>query len=228
MDRPIVVATVKSWNLLEAERLSKHYDVRIIERKEDLTPEKIREINPSYIFFPHWSWMIPDEIFNNFVCVVFHMTDLPFGRGGSPLQNLINRGIFKTKISALKVEHGLDTGPIYLKKDLDLSNGNADEMLQRASRIIFREMIPAIAEMEMDPKPQEGEPLLFKRRKPEESELDGEKIETPEDLYHFVRMLDGEGYPAAFFQVGNMKVKLSGAKMENGKVEGKWEVEIDE
>ncbi len=51
--------------------------------------------------------------FFNFNCVVFHMTDLPFGRGGSPLQNLISRGIYKTKISAIKVVKEIDAGPIY-------------------------------------------------------------------------------------------------------------------
>jgi len=47
------------------------------------------------------------------------MTDLPFGRGGSPLQNLIVRGFTHTKLSALRVEKGLDTGDIYLKEDLE-------------------------------------------------------------------------------------------------------------
>ena len=30
------------------------------------------------------------------------MTDLPYGRGGSPLQNLIIRGFESTKISAIE------------------------------------------------------------------------------------------------------------------------------
>ena len=44
------------------------------------------------------------------------MTDLPFGRGGSPLQNLIVRGYKSTKLTAIKVQSGIDTGDIYLKK----------------------------------------------------------------------------------------------------------------
>ena len=47
------------------------------------------------------------------------MTDLPFGRGGSPLQNLIERGIKQTKISAIKCVKELDGGDIYLKRDLE-------------------------------------------------------------------------------------------------------------
>ena len=46
------------------------------------------------------------------------MTDLPYGRGGSPLQNLIVRGWKETKVLALKVVEELDAGPIYYKKRL--------------------------------------------------------------------------------------------------------------
>lgn len=44
------------------------------------------------------------------------MTDLPYGRGGSPLQNLIVRNHYKTKISEIRVKKEIDSGPIYLKK----------------------------------------------------------------------------------------------------------------
>ena len=59
------------------------------------------------------------------------MTDLPFGRGGSPLQNLITRGISKTKISALRCNEEIDAGPIYLKRPLSL-HGSAEEIYQLA------------------------------------------------------------------------------------------------
>ena len=64
------------------------------------------------------------------------MTDLPYGRGGSPLQNLIVRGHSETKISALKVEKKLDTGDIYLKKNLSLE-GSAQKIFQRANTSII-------------------------------------------------------------------------------------------
>ncbi|MDZ7775688.1 MAG: hypothetical protein U5L09_08890 [Bacteroidales bacterium] len=75
---------------------------KIINKKEELSLELLKKITPEYVFFPHWSYIIPESIFNNYECIVFHMTDLPFGRGGSPLQNLISRGYKETKISALK------------------------------------------------------------------------------------------------------------------------------
>ncbi len=37
------------------------------------------ELKPRYVFFPHWSHIIPQDIYENFECVIFHMTDFPFG-----------------------------------------------------------------------------------------------------------------------------------------------------
>ena len=120
----LVIATTKSWNIEHYEELKAKdaaHQWFLIEKKENLTPERLRQHNPRYVFFPHWSWIIPRDVYEHYECVVFHMTDLPYGRGGRPLQNLIVRGHKETKISALRVEAGIDTGDIYLKRDLSLA-----------------------------------------------------------------------------------------------------------
>ena len=132
-----VVATIKSWNLAYAEKLKEKYpqhEFIIVSSKEQLKELPLEDIQPKYIFFPHWSWIIPETIHTKYSCVVFHMTDLPFGRGGSPLQNLLLRGIYQTKISAIRVAKELDGGEIYLKEDLDISTGSADDILKRAAK----------------------------------------------------------------------------------------------
>ena len=131
-----VIATTKSWNIENAEKLKIKYpndSFYIITEKEKLTEKELETLNPRYVFFPHWSWIIPKNVFQKYQCVVFHMTDLPFGRGGSPLQNLIVRGIYSTKVTAIKVDEGLDTGDVYLKEPVNIEEGNADEILCRIS-----------------------------------------------------------------------------------------------
>ena len=96
MARPsIVVATPhRRHDHLEQQlriQLSNHEVVRVRER-QGLSLEALRAIDPDFVFFPHWSWLIPEDIHGRFECVIFHMTDVPYGRGGSPLQNLIVRG----------------------------------------------------------------------------------------------------------------------------------------
>lgn len=217
--KAFVICTRKSWNIKWAERLRWEYegiyDVMVITEKEMLRPEVLEKIRPEYIFFPHWSYIIPKEIFKAYPCVVFHMTDLPFGRGGSPLQNLIVRGFKKTKLSAISVDEGLDTGAVYCKEDLDLS-GNADEILRRASDIIFTRMIPYLLKEHPKPIPQSGEAVVFKRRKPEDGKLLSEM--EAETIYDYIRMLDGEGYPSAFLEFGDYVLRFSKAAFADGKV----------
>ncbi len=87
------------------------------------------------------------------------MTDLPFGRGGSPLQNLITRGVKSTKISALRCTDVLDGGPIYLKEELSLQ-GSAEDIYIRADSIIEK-MIAAILLTNPEPLEQTGEVVFF-------------------------------------------------------------------
>lgn len=215
----ILVVTLKSWNVKNAiqlkEDMKDNFNVHIITNKEDFNVENVSNINPSYIFIPHWSWIISEDISENFNCVVFHMTDLPFGRGGSPLQNLIERGIENTKISAIKVESGIDSGSVYMKKDLNL-NGTAEEIFIRASNIIFKNMIPEIVSQNLTPIEQTGEVVEFKRRNPEQSEIKPDF--DLEKIYDYIRMLDGEGYPGAFIKFGKYKLEFSRASFKGDKI----------
>jgi len=81
--------------------------------KEELAADRIKEISPRFIFFLHWSWKVPIEIINDWECVCFHMTDVPYGRGGSPLQNLIVRGYSEIKLTALRMVKAFDAGLVY-------------------------------------------------------------------------------------------------------------------
>jgi methionyl-tRNA formyltransferase len=173
-----------------------------------------REISPRYIFFLHWSWKVPDEIVNGFECVCFHMTDVPFGRGGSPLQNLIVRGHRETKLTALQMTRKFDAGPVYLKEPLSLEGG-AEEIYLRAGRLSAK-MIQRIVWEEMTPVAQQGKAVNFKRRKPEDS-----RVGSPaslEELYNFIRMLDADGYPRAFLQHAGFRFELSRPALYDGRI----------
>ncbi len=177
------------------------------------TPSELIEYTTAnqydYIFFPHWSHIIPAEIYETQQCVVFHMTDLPYGRGGSPLQNLIVRGIQHTRISALRVSEGLDTGPIYLKRDLSL-HGTAREVFLRAGEVM-EQMIRDIIATQPQPVPQTGEPTLFKRRKPAQGDLS--PLEELSQAYDHIRMLDADGYPPAFVETAHFRFEFFRASL---------------
>lgn len=223
----IVIATLKKWNLKNFKKLQKlypYFKFILIKDKESLNLSLIHSINPRFIFFPHWSYKISQEIYQNYECIVFHMTDLPFGRGGSPLQNLIAQGIKKTKISALRVCEVLDGGDIYLKEPLDISKGSAKKIYQESSEIIFFKMIPYILQNKPKPKPQSGEIVTFKRRTPEQSDLNALMNPALGKLYDFIRMLDAPSYPKAFLDWNGFEIQFSCVKQKKKSLIGRFKI----
>ncbi len=214
MDKYILVSE-KPWNKegLKFHTSKKYGEWLLIDNKNFFNKETIDKINPNKIFLPHWSYLIPEEIYNAYECIVFHMTDLPFGRGGSPLQNLIERKIYDTKISALKVSEGLDSGPIYIKESLSLW-GNAEEIYLRCNSII-NNMIVKIIEMNIKPEAQIGAVTEFRRRKPQESNI--MDLKELDEVFDYIRMLDAEDYPKAFIEVGNFRFEFTRASIKTDK-----------
>ncbi|MDE3742218.1 methionyl-tRNA formyltransferase [Maribacter polysaccharolyticus] len=211
-----IILSSKAWNIDLVERLkldAPESNWHYISRKEDFNLEVLEKIKPEKIFIPHWSYIIPESIFINFDCVVFHMTDLPYGRGGSPLQNLIANGLEHTKISAIKVVKELDAGPIYLKSELGLY-GTAEEIFIRANHIIYNMIIkiknesPILSE-------QEGKITTFKRRTPKMSSI--EDLKELEDIFNHIRMLDADGYPHAYLETERLKLEFTRASLKADK-----------
>jgi methionyl-tRNA formyltransferase len=212
-----LVAGSKTWNRQVYDEVIARLpgEWHFIAARQQLTTARLRAIRPRFIFFLHWSWKVPDEIADNYECVCFHMTDVPYGRGGSPLQNLIVRGHRATKLSALRMVHEVDAGPVYLKEELSLK-GSARDIYLRATRL-SAQMIGRIIRERPEPVPQAGNVVVFKRRRPEES-----LIAVPgnlEALYDFIRMLDAEGYPKAFIVWHGFRLEFSRAALYNGRVE---------
>jgi methionyl-tRNA formyltransferase len=210
----IIIANSNPIHLQVEQKCKKIFGSIAINNKLELNFKSLKKIKPDYVFFIHWSYIIPKDIFQNFNCILFHMTDLPYGRGGSPLQNLIVRGHSKTMVSAIKVEEGIDTGPVFLKK-LVLLSGTAEEIFLRTGRLMI-EMMKEIIKKKIQPVAQKGKVVVFKRRTPKESNL--QNAADVKMVYNFIRMLDAEGYPKAFIETRYLKFEFSNASIKKGSI----------
>ena len=206
--RPLLLLSSRPWNSALADRLSRQLNcpVESIADPAKLTTKAVAAINPQWIFVPHWSHLIPESIWGFWPTVIFHMTDLPYGRGGSPLQNLIQRGHSSTMLSALRCGAGLDKGDIYAKQPLSL-HGSAEEIFLRAD-VVIEQMIEQIVREEPVATPQQGEPVVFSRRSPAESNLANCPKGDQNAWYDQIRMLDAEGYPHSFLEAHGMRLEF--------------------
>jgi len=217
-DTHYIVASHKQWHIdvfhERVSRYSGHW--HLITEPEELTLQLIEKIQPRYIFFPHWSYKVADNILEAAECVCFHETDLPFGRGGSPVQNLIKLGHNETVVSALLMTNELDAGPVYLKHPLSLL-GTAQAIYERSADTIA-DMIQLMTTQTIKPDAQKGDVTVFKRRSPEQSVID-ESITDISALYDHIRMLDADTYPKAFIDLGQFRIEFDSATLVDGSLE---------
>jgi methionyl-tRNA formyltransferase len=220
-----VVASSKDW--FKEYPKSKEYDkLNIIEikNKADLTLELLEKINPRYIFFPHWNWKVDSEIYERYECVVFHTAPLPFGRGGSPIQNLIIRNIEKTPVCAIRMTEILDGGPIYDSIEVTL-DGTITEIFSKIA-VCVEKIIIKICRENIEPIEQRGTVVSFNRLTYADNELKSEY--SIKEFYDRIRMVDGLDYQRAYLNFGKNKIEFTEAHLDKNCLIAKIKIQIKE
>ena len=136
--------------------------------------------------------------------------------------SLLAPGESSEKISRVAVAFGNTAGKIGIVIAMAavigrclIDSGSAEEIYIRAT-YKAAEMMQCIISEEIAPVPQQGKVAVFERRRPEESEIT--EVESLQQLYDFIRMLDAEGYPHAFIKWQGFRLEFSRATPYNGQV----------
>lgn len=135
--------------------------------------------------------------FNN---LVVHASDLPKGRGWSPMTWKIIEGDNDIPVTLFEASEAVDSGPIYKQEILTFSGDELlDEMQHLLVKVIFRLcsfFVKGYPDIVKSAIPQQGEPTFYPRRCPEDSQLD---IYRPLiDQFNLLRTVDNAKYPAWF------------------------------
>ena len=178
---------LEKWFNLSDEILLNH-EILNIEHKPALSAETLATFDPDVVFFPHWNWLVDKVYFLDLDALSFIPT-LPYGRGGSPIQNLIIRGHKTSPVCALMMSDGIDTGPIYDKEIISL-DGSLSEIFKRLN-VAVNELIKRLV-LSAEPTEQFGG-VTFKRLGDQDNKI---ALDTKIDkLYDTVRMLDDPRIP---------------------------------
>jgi len=203
----IVCCGYRSWAINIINEIKRNHRINIVyifNSKNDYD-SKIENINSKIdiILFLGWSWIIPKEITNKYLCVGIHPSNLPNYRGGSPIQHQIINGVIKTKISLFTISEKVDGGDIWLKNDVNLSGQNIElifKNIENSSISLlnnFFNLYPNINPIKQDL----SKGSYFKRRTPQQSrlELDDFNNKSLEEIYNTIRCLT-DPYPNAFIE----------------------------
>lgn len=96
--------------------------------------------------------IIKEEILNlpKYGFINLHFSLLPRWRGAAPVQRAVEAGDLTTGVTVFKLDKGMDTGPIYLQKEIAISGGATSEsLLQELSQLgapVVMEAISAISQ----------------------------------------------------------------------------------
>lgn len=93
--------------------------------------DHLKSLSPDLIFVASFGQILGEEILNlpRSGCVNLHASLLPLYRGASPVAAVILHGDKKTGISFMRMEKGLDSGPVYRRYEYEIPVGqNASEL----------------------------------------------------------------------------------------------------
>ena len=138
---------------------------------------------------------IQEKSKSNIVC---HPSDLPKGRGFSPIAWEILKNSNLITFSLFEADENVDNGKIYGKKELQLSGTELnDEIKKKQGEVTYSMILDYVDKYpNNDPYIQEGEPTYYDRRTPDDSELDIKK--SIKEQFNIFRIVDNNSYPAFF------------------------------
>lgn len=103
-----------------------------------------------------------------FGCVNIHASLLPRWRGAAPIQRAIMDGDSETGISIMRMDEGLDTGPIYLKQAITIAEGeDYGSLHDRLAELGASAAVCVLAELEVGTavaRPQRGDGATYARK----------------------------------------------------------------
>lgn len=127
----------------------------------------LRELDPEIILVVAFGKILPPYVINypKYGCINLHGSLLPKYRGAAPMQRAIMDGEEKTGITVMKMDRGLDTGDMYLKKECVIGIGdNFESIHDRLAMIAADAMIEAlngIVSGELEAEAQNGDESTY-------------------------------------------------------------------
>jgi methionyl-tRNA formyltransferase len=145
-------------------------------------------------------------------CLNVHASLLPRWRGAAPVERALIAGDRETGISIMRMDEGLDTGPVLLAERLPIPPGMGavalyDDLAALGARLIVA-ALAAAAQGRLIPKPQPADGATYARKlRREEGALDWRKPAA--DLERAVRAF--EIFPGTYFTCDSERVRVLAA-----------------
>ena len=141
-------------------------------------------------------------------CVNIHASLLPRWRGAAPIQRAILAGDTTSGVTIMQMDEGLDTGPMLLKRELQLDRKNAGQVTEELAKLGAVALLEWIdAPSRPQPQPEDGTTYAPKVDKAE-ARIDWTM--SAEEIERQVRAF--APWPGAWFEANGERIKLLDAR----------------
>jgi methionyl-tRNA formyltransferase len=89
-------------------------------------------------------------------CLNVHASLLPRWRGAAPIQRAILAGDEKTGVCIMAMERGLDTGPVYLCREVKIGRRTAGELTELLGKVGAEAIVETLGHLDRRPEPQDA------------------------------------------------------------------------
>ena len=142
-------------------------------------------------------------------CLNVHGSLLPRWRGAAPIQRAIMAGDEATGVTIMQMEAGLDTGPMLLKRALEIEDKDAAQLTEELSKLGAAMMVEVLSDLpRFEPIPQPGDGVTYAAK----ISKDEARIDWSRPAAELVRHVQGLApFPGAWFEVDGERIKLLAA-----------------
>ena len=172
--------------------------------KDEADRDRFRQFEADVAVVVAYGLLLPEAILSGtrLGCYNGHASLLPRWRGAAPIQRAIMAGDLKTGMMVMKMDKGLDTGPVALTREVEIdANMTAGELHDQLMHVGARAMVEAMGRLEagdlpLTPQPEEG--VLY-ASKIDKNETRIEFSHPASEVHNHIRGLSP--FPGAWFEV---------------------------
>jgi len=200
------------WGEMLEKTLSPFHDVSLCLKKEEIPCG-------DFSFLLGCTEILPQKYLRKSkLNLVVHESDLPSGRGWSPLSWQVLEEKHEIPIVLFEAKEELDAGPIYLREIIKLNGTELLPELKYKQGVKTIELVYKFLEQwpGLRPVNQVGTPTFYPRRTPAHDKIDIHQ--TIAENFDHLRIADNEKYPAGFEYRGRKYIlKIYAADEETDK-----------
>ncbi|MBK9778539.1 MAG: methionyl-tRNA formyltransferase [Anaerolineales bacterium] len=205
--------------------LAQELNIPVIQPEKVRQPEAMQQLqdwNPDLIVVAAFGQILKKDVLElpKYGCINVHASLLPRWRGAAPINASVLAGDEETGVTIMKMDVGLDTGPMLAMKRIrikpDDTAGSLFEALATLGADLLIETLPAYMDGKLSPQPQPEEGATYAPMlKKEDGLLDFNQPAV--DLDRRIRAMNP--WPGAWFEWEGAPFKVHKAHVGQGKAE---------